>query len=38
MSSGAAMLSGIGIFLLLMGIWYVWPLSLRGKQIRHMPR
>jgi hypothetical protein len=38
MSSGAAMLSGIGIFFLLMGIWYVWPLSLRGKQIRHMPR
>jgi hypothetical protein len=37
MSSGTAMLSGIGIFLLLIGIWYVWPLSLRGKQIRHMP-
>ena len=38
MSSGTAMLSGIAIFLLLIGIWYVWPLSLRRKQIRHMPR
>jgi hypothetical protein len=23
---------------LLIGIWYVWPLSLRGKHSRHMPR
>jgi hypothetical protein len=38
MSGGAAVLSGIGIVLLLIDIWYVWPLSLRGKQIRHMPR
>jgi hypothetical protein len=32
---GTAALSGIGIFLLLIGIWYVWPLSLRGRRIEH---
>jgi hypothetical protein len=37
MSSGTAMLRGTAILFVLIGVWYVWPLSLRGKQVRYTP-